>query len=248
MSDEKKKKEEGGAPGWIVTFADLMSLLLTFFVLLLSFSETNVKKFKVAVGSIKDAFGVQTEGVYDNTLTSNRPFTKKFSGGSKEVYDWAFTQPKVMFEDKDFCNYLQKKQLSDKNDLVELKNALLSYDSELSLLIKDHQIIIRLNQKDFFETQSSQLKKSSLKRLAGLINELNKSKIETKMKVRNYAPENFKTKDLEVWRLANNRSLMIAALSNSMQKKSLSEVIVISESKGFKNSDSFIDLNVSLKY
>ena len=57
--DVHKAAEE--APAWITTFADLMSLLLCFFVLLLSFSETDKQKFKVLSGSLREAFGVQRE-------------------------------------------------------------------------------------------------------------------------------------------------------------------------------------------
>lgn len=59
MSAPPKKCEEG-APTWIVTFADLMSLLLTFFVLLLSFSVMEVDKFKKIAGAMSDAFGLQS--------------------------------------------------------------------------------------------------------------------------------------------------------------------------------------------
>ena len=48
-----------GLPGWLATFADLMSLLLTFFVLLLSFANMDIQKFQDMMGSIKEAFGVQ---------------------------------------------------------------------------------------------------------------------------------------------------------------------------------------------
>ena len=48
-----------GAPEWMVTFADLMSLLLCFFVLLLSFSEIDRLKYKEVAGSLAKAFGVQ---------------------------------------------------------------------------------------------------------------------------------------------------------------------------------------------
>ncbi|WP_413284995.1 flagellar motor protein MotB [Vibrio sp. MA40-2] len=48
-----------GAPLWMATFSDLMSLLMCFFVLLLSFSEMDVLKFKQIAGSMKFAFGVQ---------------------------------------------------------------------------------------------------------------------------------------------------------------------------------------------
>jgi len=48
-----------GAPEWMCTFADLMSLLLCFFVLLLSFSEMDKAKYKEVAGSLEKAFGVQ---------------------------------------------------------------------------------------------------------------------------------------------------------------------------------------------
>ena len=50
---------EEGAPAWVVTFGDLMSLLLCFFVLLLSFSEMDRNKYRVVSGSVRNAFGIQ---------------------------------------------------------------------------------------------------------------------------------------------------------------------------------------------
>jgi chemotaxis protein MotB len=63
MSDEAPapKEEGGGSPAWVMTFADLMSLLMCFFVLLLSFSNMDLQKFKQIAGSMKNAFGVQRE-------------------------------------------------------------------------------------------------------------------------------------------------------------------------------------------
>lgn len=52
-------KIDPGAPKWMVTFGDLMSLLLCFFVLLLSFSEMDRQKYKQVAGSLEKAFGVQ---------------------------------------------------------------------------------------------------------------------------------------------------------------------------------------------
>ncbi|MBA6262876.1 MAG: flagellar motor protein MotB [Colwellia sp.] len=58
---EKCKCPPPGLPAWMGTFADLMSLLMCFFVLLLSFSEMDVLKFKQIAGSMKFAFGVQNK-------------------------------------------------------------------------------------------------------------------------------------------------------------------------------------------
>lgn len=63
MSDDapKCKCPPPGLPAWMGTFADLMSLLMCFFVLLLAFSEMDVLKFKQIAGSMKFAFGVQNK-------------------------------------------------------------------------------------------------------------------------------------------------------------------------------------------
>lgn len=56
---EEHKCPPPGLPAWMATFSDLMTLLMCFFVLLLSFSEMDVLKFKQIAGSMKYAFGVQ---------------------------------------------------------------------------------------------------------------------------------------------------------------------------------------------
>lgn len=63
MAEEKEcpKCPPEGLPPWMGTFADLMSLLMCFFVLLLAFSEMDVLKFKQIAGSMKFAFGVQNK-------------------------------------------------------------------------------------------------------------------------------------------------------------------------------------------
>ncbi len=61
MSDDCPKCPPVGAPMWLATFADLMSLLMCFFILLLSMASMDVVKFKAVADSLKEAFGVQRE-------------------------------------------------------------------------------------------------------------------------------------------------------------------------------------------
>lgn len=60
-SHDAARRDRTGVPPWVMTFADMMTLLMCFFVLLLAFSEMDVAKFKQLSGSMKDAFGVQAE-------------------------------------------------------------------------------------------------------------------------------------------------------------------------------------------
>lgn len=68
----KKKKHGRGSPAWIVTFADLATLLLTFFILLLSFAEMDIEKYRAMANSMSVAFGsnqVLGDGVGGSPLT-----------------------------------------------------------------------------------------------------------------------------------------------------------------------------------
>jgi chemotaxis protein MotB len=56
----KRKQAHAGGHGWFVTFADLMGLLVSFFVMLVAFSNQDQKKLQIVAGSMRDAFGVQT--------------------------------------------------------------------------------------------------------------------------------------------------------------------------------------------
>jgi len=81
---EDSEDEAGGAPPWMATFADLMSLLLSFFVLLLSFSEMDVEKYKQIAGSMKFAFGVQNEVKVDDIPKGTSVIAREFSPGKPE--------------------------------------------------------------------------------------------------------------------------------------------------------------------
>jgi chemotaxis protein MotB len=58
---ERKAFVPAGAPAWMVTYSDLVTLLLTFFVLLLSMADMNPIRFTEASSSLKDAFGIHRE-------------------------------------------------------------------------------------------------------------------------------------------------------------------------------------------
>lgn len=53
----RKPRQKNQTPAWIVTFADLATLLLTFFILLLSFAEMDIEKYKAMANSMSVAFG-----------------------------------------------------------------------------------------------------------------------------------------------------------------------------------------------
>jgi chemotaxis protein MotB len=68
---KKKREEAHGGHGWFVTFADLMGLMMSFFVMLTAFSTMDLNKLKIVAGSMRDAFGVQTEARYAGIIESD---------------------------------------------------------------------------------------------------------------------------------------------------------------------------------
>ncbi len=82
--DELPEEEKPGIPAWVVTFADLMSLLMCFFVLLLSFSEIDAMKFKQIAGELSKAFGVQRDVAALDIPMGTSPIFDKFSPAPPE--------------------------------------------------------------------------------------------------------------------------------------------------------------------
>jgi chemotaxis protein MotB len=75
----KRGGGHGGGHGWFVTFADLMGLLMSFFVMLVAFSTQDAQKLQIVAGSMRDAFGVQEvrfSGIVETDGVPTRPRLK----------------------------------------------------------------------------------------------------------------------------------------------------------------------------
>jgi chemotaxis protein MotB len=71
MAKKKRGDAHGGGHGWFVTFADLMGLMMSFFVMLVAFSTMDNNKLKIVAGSMRDAFGSQTAVRYSGIVESD---------------------------------------------------------------------------------------------------------------------------------------------------------------------------------
>ena len=122
-------------PQWVMTFADLSTLLLVFFVLLLSFSEMDVAKFKQLAGSMRQAFGVQAEIEVKHIPKGTSLIAREFSPGEpkptviNEVRQFTIDSSKstLKFTDPDDVEKLkeyQKREREAKDDAEALARAL----------------------------------------------------------------------------------------------------------------------------
>src|SRR5690242_18691 len=75
----RKKGGAHGGHGWFVTFADLMALLMSFFVMVAAFSTQDKQKMQIVAGSMREAFGVQQmrfNGIVEQDGLPTRPALK----------------------------------------------------------------------------------------------------------------------------------------------------------------------------
>jgi len=165
--DELPEEEKRAIPAWVVTFADLMSLLMCFFVLLLSFSEIDAQKFKQIAGELSKAFGVQREIPALEIPMGTSPIFDKFSPAPPE--------PTVVNEIRQTTTD-QQPQLQTLNDPTEqaVQDAIQEQmDANLTEILEvlepaimegrinvsedQRRIVIRVEEKGSFPSGSAQL-------------------------------------------------------------------------------------------
>ncbi|MEM7081971.1 MAG: flagellar motor protein MotB [Pseudomonadota bacterium] len=150
--------EEKGTPAWVMTFADLMSLLMCFFVLLLAFSEMDVMKFKQLSGSMKEAFGVQADMKADFIPKGTSVVTTEFSPGRpdptvlNEIRQHTIDSSKSTLEFKDGEHDLPPELEEIIEDLERIKEELKEEieNGNLSVEREGSRIVIRIHEQGSF--------------------------------------------------------------------------------------------------
>ncbi|MDH5784023.1 MAG: MotB family protein [Chromatiales bacterium] len=150
---------EAGAPAWVMTFADLMSLLMCFFVLLLSFSEMDVIKFKQIAGSFKMAFGVQRQVEAPDIPLGTSIIAQEFSPGKTEPTPVDDVRQITSKEDvsletaKEVLEQAAKEMASD----LQVKMAEQIDQGLVEVESQQDKIVIRIKEKGSFPSGSADL-------------------------------------------------------------------------------------------
>ncbi|GAB4392332.1 MAG: flagellar motor protein MotB [Gammaproteobacteria bacterium] len=119
-----------GAPLWMTTFADLMSLLMSFFVLLLAFSEMDVQKFKQLAGSMRKAFGVQRELTAHEIPKGTSIVKREFSPAKPEPTVLNVIRQKTIDRNQNTLSAEQGLTQNFKADLAENKQGVEDADTQ----------------------------------------------------------------------------------------------------------------------
>ena len=135
-----------GAPAWMVTFSDLTTLLLTFFVLLLSFANMDIVKFREMLGSIKDAFGVQVKRQEAEYVAfSPSPYEKKSDLTKDEEFVLGMVlRIRSLFEaDKETKGLVEIAVVKDKV-LLRVRNSIMFKPGSAKLLPQAYPILNKI--------------------------------------------------------------------------------------------------------
>ncbi len=103
MKKEKEEVEEPSAPFWMTTFSDMTTLLLVFFILILSYSTIELEKFKGAMSSMKGALGVLPDNgsaVPSRTLHLREKISTQNTGLSEVVKEFQDVVKNSKMQDK----------------------------------------------------------------------------------------------------------------------------------------------------
>ena len=124
MSDDHgapKQEVEEGAPAWVVTFGDLMSLLLCFFVLLLSFSEMDRNKYRIVSGSMRNAFGIQRKKPVFESPKGQKMISKEFDQAIVLVKVQELVDPIIRELEAEFQKFKESVEIEVDEDEVTIR-------------------------------------------------------------------------------------------------------------------------------
>lgn len=170
MARKKKQKAQAGSPAWMATYSDLMSLLLTFFILLFSMSVVSEERFREVAESLRSALiGKDGDAIIDSQGSSSSDFSLQELDG---VSDFEEMDPDEM--------EIQESIMSDEaipKEVQELYETVTDYmkqeglETDITLSRDQEGVYIDIQEAILFDSGSATLKfsgKETVGTLAGL--------------------------------------------------------------------------------
>jgi len=168
--EEAPKKEDAGVPAWVMTFADLMTLLMCFFVLLLAFSEMDAARFKQLSGSMKDAFGVQADVEARTIPKGTSIIAQEFSPGKPEPTPANIVRQFTVDSNKNTLDALSEEMRLEnaRRQFRRLRTALSTEirEGSVALELKGATIVIRIQERASFASGNADVRADFLPVLA----------------------------------------------------------------------------------
>ncbi|MCW8935948.1 MAG: flagellar motor protein MotB [Gammaproteobacteria bacterium] len=235
--EEEKVKCPTCPPAWLATFADLMSLLMCFFVLLLAFSEMDALKFKQLAGSMSQAFGVQRDVKTKEIPKGTSIIAKEFTPGRPTPTALKVMRQHTTDDRKKNLDFRKGPENTDKADekteaarrLEQLKKALKDQIANGSIEVSgdNERTIIRIREKGSFSSGNATLNskfKPVLRKISSAL-EKTPGKIHISGHTDNIPISTFRFRSN--WELSSARAVSILEHILSVNKNIPNERIVI---------------------
>jgi chemotaxis protein MotB len=142
---------KSGAPAWMATFADMATLLMAFFVLILSFAHMNVPKFKEVSGSMNEKFGVQKIVPTVEQPTADNIIVKQYKTAKVEPTLLDVIQEQTTDvrqpDDVELKDKLKKNRFDTNADVEVLAKSLAKEIAEgkVKVTVKDKQLVVEVS-------------------------------------------------------------------------------------------------------
>lgn len=159
MAKKKPDEPKKGAPEWMNTYGDMVTLLLTFFILLFSMSSVDAKKFSGMVAALQGSLGVLDGGtVMENSVMENVQLQSNLESS--------------ISEDKDF-----EKLATDIKEYLN-QNGM---NNNISVMNENSGLILRFKDNILFDSGKSEIRAEAYKTLNDMSAMLNKEEFKDKM-------------------------------------------------------------------
>ena len=237
MAIRRKTGGDGGGHGgaWVVTFADLMSLLMAFFVMLVSFSTTETQKVAQAAGSIREAFGIQPiekpagmierEGVpvrqylrsvgpvdqpQDVEYSSESRVNRVHQGPEANTHDFQIAEKEKPHQYLSAAASLRQ-ALSSRPDIAELSRQMVFEETDEGLNLK----LIDQDGRSMFERGSTKPTESLRMILEAIAPVLAQMPNRIRITGHTASDRRYEPAGIESWRISSGRALVAADLLGS---------------------------------
>lgn len=152
MSRKRRRQEEDNSGEWLTTYSDMVTLLLTFFVLMFSFSEIDAQKFRSIMSSFQGGTGVLEGG-------TSLEFTEEIPPFDEEL----------------------EEDLEKLKGILEEYADSIGLGSEIILSVEERGLVIRFMDNVLFDSGKADLKPESMKILSSLAEILNREEFKERL-------------------------------------------------------------------
>ncbi|MCP4147735.1 MAG: OmpA family protein [bacterium] len=154
----KSQAQDSDSAAWIFTFADMMTLILTFFVLLFSMSKLEVEKFKAIMSAVQSSFGEFSPAIDEIQVSETKQQKEKPLIENEKVDQEMLARKEAKKMLRDIQSFISKKGL----------------DNHIVASVENGKIVLRVKNKALFSSGHADLSRTSYPMLDDIVSIIQK--------------------------------------------------------------------------